>query len=135
MGEGADVLQLIVHGQVPAMRESTHSCGSWGCFQEASVKESDLQPAKPLWHEDTRGPRRNHPQNLVITDAAQRMVQFNLQVSTVLCRQYRIFDCWKASPPPFLQKCTIGRQADRCVVSTAWGLWADLFYSYTPCAC
>ena len=45
--------------------------------------ENDLQPAKQLWHEDTRGPRRNHPQNLVITDAAQRMVHFNIQVRAV----------------------------------------------------
>lgn len=99
MGEGADVLLLIISSQVSAMRESTHSCGSWECLQEASVKEGDLQPAKPLWHEDTRGPRRNYPQNLVITDAAQRMVHFNLQVSTVFCRQYRSFHCWKACPP------------------------------------
>ena len=48
--------------------------------QEASITEKDLQPQKPLWHEDTRGPRRNHPQNLVLTDAAQRMVHFNVQV-------------------------------------------------------
>ena len=48
--------------------------------QEAGVTENDLQPQKPLWHEDTRGPRRNHPQNLVLTDAAQRMVRFNVQV-------------------------------------------------------
>ena len=50
------------------------------CEQEKKITEADLQPQKPLWHEDTRGPRRNHPQNLVLTDAAQRMVHFNVQV-------------------------------------------------------
>ena len=50
------------------------------CEQEEKITEADLQPQKPLWHEDTRGPRRSHPQNLVLTDAAQRMVHFNVQV-------------------------------------------------------
>ena len=48
--------------------------------QETIITEKDLQPQKPLWHEDTRGPRRNHPQNLVLSDAAQRMVHFNMHV-------------------------------------------------------
>ena len=48
--------------------------------QEASITANDLQPQKPLWHEDTRGPRRNYPQNLVLTDAAQRMVHHHVQV-------------------------------------------------------
>ena len=51
-----------------------------GCEQDMSITEKDLQPQKPLWHEDTRGPRRNHPQNLVLTDAAARMVHFNMPV-------------------------------------------------------
>ena len=50
-------------------------------YQEASVTQNDLQPQKPLWHEDTRGPRRNYPQNLVLTDAAQRMVHHHVQVA------------------------------------------------------